>query len=303
MKRIMVTGASGLLGRAIMGVLGESGEFELRGTAFSRAGDTLDKLDLCDNAAVRAYVSDLRPDIIIHAAAERRPDVSEKDPDATERLNIGATRTMAECARETGAWLVYISTDYLFDGTTPPYYPDSPTCPMNFYGRSKLAGEEVVREVLPDGCALRVPILYGPIESLEESSVTMVARAVIESQGNELALDDWQVRYPTLTDDVAVVLLGMARHRLQQPDFGGILQWSADEAMSKYTMGKAMAEVLGLPTDNLVPSTGTPQGAPRPRDCRLDCSELDALCIGQRTPFRQAIASTLEPFKHALTQG
>jgi S-adenosylmethionine synthetase len=65
----------------------------------------------------------MRPNYIIHCAAERRPDVSEKDPAATLRLNVEATRTLATVAAEIGSWFLYISTDYVFDGSNPPYFP------------------------------------------------------------------------------------------------------------------------------------------------------------------------------------
>lgn len=297
MKSVLITGATGLLGRAILAAFRNDAEWEVTGTGLRRSGEGIQRLDLTDNQAIQACVTSVRPDIIIHSAAERRPDVSEKDHEATTRLNVNASSTLAALAAEHQAWFIYISTDYVFDGRDAPYQPDAPTNPLNFYGLSKRDGENAVRAALNDALILRVPILYGPVETLEESAVTAIAKQLLDGKDQQLVLDDWATRYPTHVEDVGVVCRQLAAHREKHAAFGGTYHWSNDEQMTKYQMAKVMTDVLGLPSDNLEPSGEPTDGAPRPRDCGLDCSGLEQLGIGQRTPFAQGIREVLEAWR------
>ena len=294
MAAILITGASGLLGRAVRDACGAVPAWQVSGLAFSRERPGTDRLDLCDAKAVKEYLDAKRPAIIVHCAAERRPDQSEGAPDETMRLNVAATGRLAKWAAANGAWLVFLSTDYVFDGVTPPYAPTAPTNPLNLYGRSKRDGELAVWAATSDAAVLRVPLLYGDVERLDESVVTDIARQVKEAQGKPLTLEDWATRFPTLVDDVAAVLRQMIERRLAHPDFRGTFHWSGGESFTKFGMGRVIAKTLGAPAEALVPDPRPPAGAPRPRDCRLDCADLERLNIGRRTAFAPAIAKILQ---------
>lgn len=119
--KIIVTGASGLLGRSVLSTLLKTYPNTL-GTAFSRSSEALIKLDLTDLNALESFISQQQPDVLIHCAAERRPDVADKDPDAAIKLNVAVTKKLFECMEGLGkkCLAVYISTDYVFDGAKPP---------------------------------------------------------------------------------------------------------------------------------------------------------------------------------------
>jgi S-adenosylmethionine synthetase len=297
MSSILITGASGLLGRAVRNACQQVPAWQASGLAFSRARNGLDRLDLCDAKAVKEYLDAAQPRIVIHCAAERRPDQSETAPEATMRLNVEATARLAKWSATNGAWLVLISTDYVFDGVTPPYGTAAPTNPLNLYGRSKRDGELAVWAETSDACVLRVPVLYGDVETLGESVVTDLARQIQEAKGYPLTLDDWATRYPTCVDDLAVTLRQMVERRLTQPDFCGTFHWSGAEPFSKFGMGCVIARILGINPDTLTPDPHPPSGAPRPKDCHLDCSDLERLGIGQRTPFVPAITKILQKWR------
>lgn len=118
---IVVTGASGLLGRAVLATLLKTYPKTI-GTAFSRSSESLKKLDLTDLDALESFINKQKPDVLIHCAAERRPDVADKDPEASIKLNVATTKKIFECMENLGrkSLAVYISTDYVFDGTNPP---------------------------------------------------------------------------------------------------------------------------------------------------------------------------------------
>lgn len=234
----------------------------------------------------------------MHAAAERRPDVTDKDPAAAEALNVGATRTIAEVAGEVGAFLVYISTDYVFDGKAAPYHVDSVPNPLNSYGRMKLDGEKAVRGVQPDNsCVLRVPVLYGEVETLDESAVTVLFKGV-RNPNSPAKMNDHQRRFPTHVADVAVVCRQIADRAMtaERKSVSGYLHWSGNECMTKYQMAKRMALLFGMTSEHVVIAEETPGGTPRPFDCQLDCSALETLGIGQRTPFDDGVKRALEEF-------
>ena len=303
MSSILITGATGLLGRAVHHACLQVPGWQRSGLAFNRARNGLGRLDLRDARAVKDYLDAHQPRIILHCAAERRPDQSEKDPENTLLLNVEATARLAKWSAAHGAWLVFISTDYVFDGVTPPYQPNAPTNPLNLYGRSKRNGELAVWAETSDACVLRVPILYGDVETLDESGVTGVARQIRDAQGQSLALEDWAIRYPTCVGDVAVVLRQMIERRLTHPDYRGTYHWSGTDHFTKFGMGRIIAKILAINPGTLVSDPRPPSGAPRPKNCHLDCSDLERLNIGQRTPFAQAMTKILQkfPLANALT--
>jgi S-adenosylmethionine synthetase len=187
-----------------------------------------------------------------------------------------------------------MSTDYVFDGTDPAYSPSDRPNPLNRYGRSKLQGEQEVLKTAPAPCVLRVPVLYGQVESLDESPVTLLATRLGKEQPR--TFDNWAVRYPTHVDDVAEALARILELRQERPDFSGVVHWSGNEALTKYDMALAMAELLGTPRELVVPDNSPPAGAPRPQNTHLDCSDLEKLGISRRTPFREGVTRALKQF-------
>ncbi len=288
MTDIVITGGSGMLGRALMR---ELADYAPVGTALSRVRDGLERLDLLDEPALRAFLERHRPKVVIHAAAERRPDVSQREPERTAALNVDSTRALARISGEIGAYVLYLSTDYVFDGTKPPYGPDDETNPLNLYGQTKRAGEQALLAALPSAGVLRVGVLFGQVETAGESAVTVLLDDVM---GNKpTAIDDWARRYPTYIPDVAVLCHQMIEGHLGGEDMSGIWHWCGDEQLSKYDQTVMIGRIMGMPTDHLTADPDPPRGAPRPRDCRLDCSGLETQGLGRRTPFRDALETSL----------
>lgn len=293
MNKAIVTGASGLLGRAILKSFDDDPDWEVMGLAKSRARDGLLWHDLLRVDATGALLQRERPTVVIHAAAERKPDVCEGQPEFTQALNVTAASTLSEAAKAVGAWVLFISTDYVFDGARPPYLPTDTPHPLNAYGESKLGGEEATLRAHPGNAALRVPILYGEVERLEESAVTAIACSLLDSAPAKM--DHWAVRRPTLVNDVGSACLGLANHHVASQSCRGIWHFSGNESMTKYDMALAMAKVVGLDSSHLEPDEEPSPGAPRPRDCSLDCAAFDALFSVSRSSFTSVIGDLLRP--------
>ncbi|KAJ2899761.1 hypothetical protein IWW38_000849 [Coemansia aciculifera] len=282
--KVVVTGASGLLGRQVVREVKRRGHTVI-GTALSRAQPPqLIRLDLSDTAAVKAFFASEQPQAIIHCAAEKRPDVAEQNQAATEQLNAVVPGILAQIAKDLGAFFVYISTDYVFDGTAPPYEVGDTPNPLNFYGRTKLAGERAVLAANPEAAILRVPVLYGASEYAAESAVNVLVD-IVKSNG-ETKMDAWQARFPTCTEDVARVLVDLSEISVDAVGEGvaGIFHFSASEQMTKYDMCKVFARLLGMSSDlsHIVPVFERPaaeQMASRPDNTQLSTAALEEIGV------------------------
>jgi dTDP-4-dehydrorhamnose reductase len=300
--KIALIGASGLLGRAISNELGNQSDWQLVRTTFSRGDAHSVALDIRHEAAVRNFVAREAPDAIIVTAAERRPDICENDPALARALNVDAVRIIADAAKNIGAWVLSISTDYVFDGTQAPYQPGDAPSPLNAYGRSKLEGERALLESGASACVLRLPLLYGPVIDWSESAVTSLTPAIVRSADPDTdpaLMDAWAIRYPTYTPDVALVVRQMLERHVNGAAITGIEHWSADEPMTKFQIAQHIAEVLNIPA-RLVAQALPADTTPRPRDCHLASERLDAMQFDHRTPFDQAIRVVLAGWPRAV---
>ena len=293
METYLVTGASGMLGRAVMDRLSREPEIKVVGLCHAHPVPGLRAADLSDIESIPALLRDIAPAAIIHTAAIRRPDDFAADSVAARRLNVDATAALARwVADRPGTYLAYVSSDYVFDGTNPPYFPDSPIRTVNGYGQSKADGEIVARNAAPNQTGiLRVPVLYGDVKTLDESSVTSVIETV--RLRRSVVLDDWAVRYPTHVVEVADILVQMAIRRL-----AGTYHWSGAEPYTKYDMGLEIARQIGS-DPSLLRRSGAPANGsePRPKDCHLDRSALESLGITTPgIPFAEGIRRVLSRF-------
>jgi len=276
--KIVVTGASGFLGAAVLKAFKQD-NYDVKGLAYSRANDELIKIDLTNEAEVIAFLESYRPNWVIHCAAESRPDVAEKDPTGARKLNVDVPGQLASLAKKFKFKLVYISTDYVFDGTSPPYTPSAATNPLQFYGLSKRDGELAVLAV--DGAqtvVFRVTILYGPAPKNSDSAVNILLDVVQDQSGKTYKMDHYATRHPTNVVDIANFLVRLTALKKTIPP---IIHYSGDEPFTKYEMCLVFAKILGLPHKHIEPVSEPPTGTTvtRPRDCRLYTRETEDLGV------------------------
>ncbi|WP_440054672.1 dTDP-4-dehydrorhamnose reductase family protein [Pseudoalteromonas sp. T1lg65] len=292
MHKVMITGATGLLGRAIYRTLENS--FSVIGCGFSRAQPPFYSLNLSDRSAVEVFLDTHQPNALIHAAAERRPDVCETDHAATLALNVEATQFLAACCAQRGIRLFFISTDYVFDGNDAPYSEQATPNPVNFYGQTKLAGEQQVLAASGEHCVIRVPVLYGQVNELTESAVTIIAEHL--QQDANSPQDNWAIRYPTHVDDIAATLGDMLRLAVK----GGIYHISGDQALTKYQMAQAIATAINVDAKAITAQDSPSSTATRPYNCALKDNKLHQLGISHQRDFNTAIQNVLAP--HIVAQ-
>ncbi|TFK49153.1 NAD(P)-binding protein [Heliocybe sulcata] len=277
--KVAVTGSSGVLGSAVYTAFKKAGH-DVLGLAHSRATDGLKKVDLTNKEETELVLKEFQPNWVVHCAAERRPDVAEKDPQGTAVLNVSASEHLAHLSRTLKFTLIYISTDYVFDGTSPPYTPASRTNPLNLYGRTKRDGEIAVLGVQgATAVVLRVPVLYGPAPKNTDSAVNILLDVVQDQSGKKYKMDHYATRYPTNVVDIADFLVRLTGLKTTLPP---ILHYSAAEPFTKYEMCLIFAKILGLPHDHITPDAEAPKGeaaTSRPKDCQLYTRETEDLGI------------------------
>jgi dTDP-4-dehydrorhamnose reductase len=262
--KILVTGAGGQLGTDLVRAASEHAHHHV-----VAAGHR--DLDVGDRDAVLAAVIGLGPDLIVHAGAWTAVDACESDPDRAWKVNALGCRHIAEAARSVGAHVVAVSTDYVFDGSSPDPYTewDRPN-PQSVYGRSKLGGEREILDGLPGATVVRTSWVCGPHGQNMVKTVLRLATA-----GGPLRFVDDQRGCPTFTGDLAGLLLrlGVARrpgvfHVTNQ----GPTTWYQ---FARDVIGAAGADpgvVEPIATADLDP----PRPAPRPANSVLDNAALRA---------------------------
>jgi dTDP-4-dehydrorhamnose reductase len=230
-------------------------------------------------------------------AAKRSPEDCDKNPEQARRINVDATRALAEATSSRGILLIYISTDYVFSGIEgeAPYAASSLTSPMNRYGELKRDGEIATLEATRDnglGIVLRVPLLYGPAEDNTESAVNVLLNTVNKAQDPNagIKMDDWAQRYPTNTEDVGRVCQDIVVEYLQKRDkissLPKILQFSSEDQMTKYEICEKLAQILGTPIPGMMRNKeGNDPSAlvKRPFNTHLSTKELKDLGINVHT--------------------
>ncbi len=286
MKTCIVTGASGLLGREVVQELQKN----WRVVALShKPREGYRAIDLRERNQIAALVAEVKPDAVVHLAAYREPDFCEENPAETKRLNVDSVRFFSETL-PASAQLLFVSTDYVFDGTNPPYTEASPRNPLSEYGRSKCAGEDVIAS-RPNSIALRVPLLIGAGPSFKESG--FIAQ-MIESlaSGKPQQLDEVLVRFPCWTRDVA----GAIAFLLAKKETG-TFHLSGPRGGTRYAWTVEVAELLGQSHTHLAPSNVViPRKAGRPRNSQLSDTKLRALGFATSTDLLDVVRFVIGKF-------
>lgn len=277
MKNILLTGASGQVGRELLRTLAPLG----RVLAFDRQALDLTRVD-----AIRAAIRTVRPDIIVNAAAYTAVDQAEAEADPATAINGRAPGVMAEEARGLGALLVHYSTDYVFDGAKPgPYTEADDPAPLNAYGRSKLAGE---RAIAASGCRhliFRTSWVYG---LSGRNFLRTIQRLAGEKE--ELSIVADQIGAPTwsrmIAEATALALRGDPHEGLYHMSCAGATSW--------HGFAKAILDAQGWRGKLVpIPTHDYPMPASRPANSRLDNGKL-AADLGLALPdWRESLALCL----------
>ena len=278
--RILVTGAKGQLGVELLDVLRQAHEV---------VGLDLPQLDITKPEAARV-IADAQPAWVVHAAAWTDVDGCERDPGRALVVNGDGTRRVAEGCRAAGAGLLYLSTDYVFDGRKgAPYVETDPVSPLSAYARSKVAGEDAVRAIVPRWAIIRTAWLFGVFGKNFVKTIVEKATA-----GGPLRVVDDQVGSPTYARDLAEAIQQLLSRQLT-----GIYHVTNGGHCSWYAFAKAILQQAGLATVPVSPMSTAELGrpAPRPAFSVLANQAWVAAGLPPLRPWHEALAAMLAAWR------
>jgi dTDP-4-dehydrorhamnose reductase len=281
MKRILVTGADGVLGGSLLRELSRRGL-----SAVAWTGRQM--LDLTDHAAVTAAFQSASPEAVIHAAALSRVADCYSDARLARRINTDATAHLARLCRDAGCRLVFVSTDLVFDGEDAPYREEDAPAPLSVYGRTKAEAESEVLAYRGHAVA-RVSLMYGPALSGQRSFFDSLVESLRQGRRTTLYSDEWRTPLALTTAAEALVELALS-------DRTGLFHIGGPQRMSRLEMGRRLAKVLKL-SDDAVRAAGRPNDGfqeRRPRDVSLDSSRWRSAFPGVAWPrYEESLAGML----------
>ncbi len=266
----LVVGASGQVGGFLCSELQARGE-SFAGTYNSYATPGMLPLDVRDAGAVAEVFGRVAPRVVLLPASLTHVDHCEQHPDDAYAANVAGAAHVARHAAESGARLVYFSSDYVFDGLAGPYREDAVARPLNVYGWQKLAAEHFVATNVPDALIVRTTVVYGR----EPQGKNFVARLVQTlGQGGRMRVPDDQVGSPTYAPDLAGAVLDLVA-----AGRSGVLNVAGRERASRYDFAVAAARAFGVDERLLdpVPTSALAQPARRPLDAGLDVARAERL--------------------------
>lgn len=245
--KILITGANGLLGQKLVSLLAPKKEINVIATARGKSrlsseyGSFLyESMDIANREEVIQVVSLHKPDVIINTAAMTNVDECEKEKQACMQLNVEAVKFLVEAAERTSAFLLHLSTDFIFSGEEGPYDEEGIPAPVNFYGESKLLGEQVVMESNIKWAIARTVLVYGIVPDMSRSNIILWVKGSLEAQKPIQVVDD-QWRTPTLAEDLAMGCYLIAKQQAE-----GIFNISGSDMLTPYEMAMKTADFFGL---------------------------------------------------------
>ena len=245
--KILLTGANGLLGRHLVKKLAEKG-YEVIATAkgeskinsISNGKVKFFSLDITDGAAVNKLMDEVRPDVLLHTAAMTQVDECELNKVDCWNTNVTATRFLIDSAKETKSRIIFISTDFVFDGLHGPYKEEDEPNPVNYYGSTKLAAEKAVIQSGLDWAIVRTVLVVGNTEDGQRQNILTWVKEKLE-KGETIKVVDDQVRTPTYVEDLADGIILILEKKSK-----GIFHIAGKDTLTPYQIARQTAEFLKL---------------------------------------------------------
>ncbi len=273
--RILVTGSKGQLGSFLTNF--DSELHEIIGSARNlevTERDSLVEIDILDKEQTTREIARIRPEIVINTAALTNVDMCESKPELAKLANSVAPSNIAQACREYGAKMIQISTDYVFSGENGMYNENSPTSPIQEYGKTKLRGEQNAIEILgSDVCVIRTSVVF---DGKSKNFVKWVLDSLRSGEEIRIVQDQWVS--PTSTRYISDSIMDLISE-----DFSGMINVSSSPKISRLEMAMVIAEKLDLNRRQISPISmeDLNWSAKRPRDSSLDCSLLTKIRVSK----------------------
>lgn len=298
--RMLVTGASGLVGGAFVQIAAQAGH-EVVGVVGQYAGDLPGvsrriAVDLSREDQVASIVAELRPDVVVNAAAVSEPAACDSDPVRSQRLNVDLPTWLAGLATRFGFRFLHLSSEQVFRGDRAPYRREDPVDPINLYARQKVAGELAVHAAAPLRAAtVRAPLLAGNSPSGRRSLHERLLADWAAGRTPRLYVDE--IRQVCHAGNLAAVLVELA----QRPDLTGVFHWAGAEPLSRYELGLRIRAHFDLderraPLVDVRRAEDPAAAAVRQADLTLDLAPLHTVLSVKPETFAEQLAQMTVPF-------
>jgi dTDP-4-dehydrorhamnose reductase len=273
--RILVTGANGLVGTKVLERLLHDPAAEPLGAYHqARANEYLGEfpavwLDVSSAQDVERVLKEARPDAVIHAGAFTNVDAAERDRDVAQAINADGTANLARACATRGIRLVYLSTEYVFDGTAGPYRETDPVGPQGWYAQTKLAGEQAVMTAGGNWAIGRTTVVYGYAQHVRANFVLWLVGQL--KSGQRVRIVEDQIGSPTLAENLGEMVIALA-----ESDVTGVFNTAGADVVSRLDFSRQIAATFSLDA-SLIDTTTTAalgQAAPRPLRAGLVMDKL-----------------------------
>ncbi|HAO13202.1 MAG TPA: NAD(P)-dependent oxidoreductase [Planktothrix sp. UBA8407] len=292
MNKLLITGASGFLGWHLCQIA--QTQWQVYGITNSKTINIpnihLFKTDLTDIQALKNLFQEIKPDAVIHTAAQSQPNFCQQYPEISYQINVIASLEIANLCAELDIPCVFTSTDLVFNGLNAPYKETDPRSPISYYGEQKVLAEQGMLERYPQTTICRMPLMFGDVPDHATSFIQPFIQTL--KAGKELNLFVDEFRTPVSGTTAAKGLL-LALETTQ-----GILHLGGKERISRYEFGLLMADILDLPKHLIKPcyQADIKMLAPRPPDVSLDSSK--AFNLGYQPQYIREELQQLILFAH-----
>ncbi|MCR4716448.1 MAG: dTDP-4-dehydrorhamnose reductase [Lachnospiraceae bacterium] len=281
--KVLVTGVKGQLGYDVMKVLDARN--------YEAVGVDVEDMDITDNGAVKRVIGEIKPDVIIHCAAYTAVDAAEDNEELCRKINVLGTENIAKMAKELDAKMIYISTDYIFNGQgDKPWDPDNPNKePLNVYGQTKYEGELAVINNVKKYYIVRISWVFG----LNGKNFVKTMLRVGKEKGVAKVVDD-QIGSPTYTADLSELLVDMA----EREEYGAY-HATNEGVCSWYEFTKEIYKQAGLEVDLSPCKSGEfPVKAKRPANSRMSKEKLTLHGFKKLPTWQDALSRYLKEIEY-----
>ena len=263
--RLLITGASGLLGSKLAEKAHRTHEIFSGYNAHQPQKGTPIKLDITNQIQVENAFRISKPDVVIHCAAMTHVDYCERNPQQATEINVHGTQNIVNQTRKQRSHLIYVSTDYVFDGEKGNYNEEDQTNPINHYGRTKLDAEKIVQEY-PHHTVVRTCVIYGSTPAAGKINFALWIRDQLKPRKQVNIITD-QIVTPTLNTNLAEMILEIAERKLM-----GTYHLAGTTQIDRYSYAKELAQKFNLDMSLINPTTSDKMNwtAKRPMNSSLN---------------------------------
>ena len=283
--KLLITGASGLYGSKLAEIA-VAKNYEVYSCDIQNLSvyGNFVKMDISDKGLVEESFKSIKPDVVVHAATLTDVDKCELNKELAWRVNVEGTKNIAEAAKSTGSFLIYISTDYVFNGETGRYKESDKPDPINYYGLTKLKAEELVKS-RPDYFIARPSVIYGSTPAAGKVNFALwLIETLRKGEHVKIVTDQWNT--PTLNTNLAEMTLEVVERKLT-----GTFHLCGATRVSRFEFAELIAEAFGLDKSliDLALSSQFKWPAKRPMDSSLDTSKAQKILWNKPLEIGEAL--------------